>query len=100
MTGYARRVLPAISLAMALAGCSTIPSFGTDAPKGRVIDTSVQSFRPIAMSRNDTCPTQRAIAAHNSVYQTIKTGKVVAYRAPCDADEAGKSQSKPPPATS
>lgn len=57
-----------------------------------MIDTSVNSFRPIPYSRQDTCPTQRAVAEHNAVYDTLKTGKAVAYRAPCELtkDAPGK----------
>jgi hypothetical protein len=49
-----------------------------------VIDTGVKSFRPIKPSRADTCETQRQVAAHNSVYDTLRTGKRVVYMAACE----------------
>lgn len=36
------------------------------------------------MSKADTCETQRQIAVHNSIYDTLKTGKSVVYKAPCE----------------
>lgn len=48
-----------------------------------MIDTSVNSFRPIPYSARDTCETQAAVAEHNAVYDTLKTGKPVVYKPPC-----------------
>jgi hypothetical protein len=59
-----------------LGACSTTPT-----PPA---DTSLTSFRPIGYSTRDTCQTQREIAAHNSVYDTLKAGKPMIYRAPCE----------------
>ena len=70
--------LPLLALALGLAGCET-PMFVTT--KG-----ALDSFRPLTMSRKDTCGTQREIAEHNSRYDTLKTGKETVYRAPCDID--------------
>lgn len=71
-----------------MAGCAT----PTQPP---VVDTSLQSFKPIGYSTRDTCPTQKEIAAHNSVYDTLKSGKPTVYQAPCDkakpADKARAS---------
>lgn len=36
---------------------------------------------------------QRAVAEHNSAYDSLKQGREVVYKAPCDVD-------KPPPKTS
>ncbi len=63
-----------------LAACST--------PTPPPVDTSLTSFKAIGYSTRDTCPTQKEIAAHNSVYDTLKTGKLTVYRAPCE----GKSK--------
>lgn len=68
--------------ALILAGCSPALMYG--AGERPVVDTSVQSFKPFLMDERDTCATQRAIAAHNSVYDTLKEGKERAYCAPCD----------------
>lgn len=48
-----------------------------------MIDTSVNSFRPIPYSARDTCETQAAVAEHNAVYDTLKTGRPVVYKPPC-----------------
>jgi hypothetical protein len=89
--------LPAICLlALTLPGCSQILS---SASEQRLVDTSVQSFKPLRADRADTCATQRQIAEHNSVYQSIKTGSVQAYCAPCDCPEKYQSK-KPATATS
>lgn len=55
-------------------------------------DVAVQSFRAIGYSVRDTCTTQREIAAHNSVYDTLKTGKAVVYQAPCERGKKAKPQ--------
>lgn len=31
---------------------------------------------------------QRDVAAHNAAYDTLKTGKPVVYKAPCDVDKS------------
>lgn len=59
-----------------LAACST--------PTPQLIDTSLTAFKPIGYSMRDTCTTQKEIAAHNSVYDTLKAGKPLIYRAPCE----------------
>lgn len=68
---------------LALAGCST-PMSGTAEvrPKTKVV---VGSFAPIAASPADTCETQRAVAKHNAIYDSIRTGRAVKYQAPCEA---------------
>ncbi len=45
------------------------------------------AFKPISGSPKDTCPTQRQVAEHNSRLDTIKAGKPVVYKAPCDVDK-------------
>ncbi len=66
-----------------LQACSTRTS-------GTGPDTSLTSFRPIGMSTRDTCQTQKEIAAHNSVYDTLKTGSAVVYQAPCERGKKTK----------
>ena len=67
----------ALALAtLALAACSTSTSAPTT--KG-----ALDAFKPLSMSRKDTCQTQTEIADHNSRYDTLKTGKDVVYKPPC-----------------
>jgi len=56
-------------------------------------NAALTAFHPISASPQDTCPTQRAIAEHNSTYDTLKNGSVVAYKAACEA--TAKTPDKP-----
>jgi hypothetical protein len=67
-----------------LAGCSATPT-------PRPTDTAIEAFEPIRYSAADTCATQKRIAEHNSVYDTLKRGKRVVYAAPCEI-EAGSGE--------
>jgi len=51
----------------------------------------VGSFAPIAASSADTCATQIAIAKHNAIYDSIRTGKATKYEAPCERKAEGKT---------
>ena len=53
------------------------------------------AFRPIPNNTRAPCSTQKAIAAHNSVYDTIRTKRLVEYRAPCDVDKLDKPKAVP-----
>ena len=77
----------AASLCLALAACATPISVSTD--------SSLQSFKPIQSSPKDTCETQKQVAAHNSVHDTLKSGKQVVYSAQC---ESGPATAKAAPA--
>jgi hypothetical protein len=59
-------------------------------------DGALGAFRPITSSVQDTCQTQREVAEHNSRYDTLRTGKEVAYKAPCDLAPAAKVAKAPP----
>jgi hypothetical protein len=72
---------------LVLAGCSTPTSAPTT--KG-----ALDAFKTLSMSKKDTCQTQREIADHNSRYDTLKTGKDVTYKPPCDVEK--KVAAKPP----
>lgn len=73
---------------LALGGCST-PISGTEVkPKTRVV---VGSFVPIAASSADTCATQIAVAKHNAMLDSIRTGKATKYEAPCERKAEGKT---------
>ncbi len=82
-------VLGLVLATLTLAGCNP-------APTSAVIDTSTLSFRPIPVDRRDTCATQKEVAAHNSVYDTLKSGKEVAYCAPCECAGRYKRRKKAP----
>lgn len=77
-----------LGLSLLLAGCAgqSIPTPLTEAG-------ALAAFRPIPNSRRAPCEMQRAVAAHNSAYDTLQSGKEVAYKAPCDV-------AKKPPQTS
>lgn len=62
-----------------LAGCVT--------PTPVTIKGAELAFKPIASSPKDTCSTQQQVAEHNSRLDTIKAGKPVVYKAPCDVDK-------------
>lgn len=64
---------------LALAGCATLTPARTD--------VSLEAFKAITNSAKAPCPVQREIAAHNTVYDTLKGGKAVTYKAPCDVDK-------------
>lgn len=67
----------AASLCLALAACATPINVSTD--------SSLQSFKTIQSSKKDTCETQKQVAAHNSVYDSLKGGKQVVYSAQCES---------------
>lgn len=69
-----------------LAGCST--------PTLPPTDVSLSAFKSIGYSTRDTCDTQRQIAAHNSVYDTLKTGKDTVYQAPCERKKGVSKEAK------
>lgn len=68
--------LAALLAILPLAGCSTLTPVSS---KG-----ALDAFKPITSSKADTCQTRQEIAEHNSRYDTLKTGKPVVYKAPCD----------------
>lgn len=78
-----------LSVALAASGCAGF--FGTPTPKIKIVDTSTRSFKPHTARRNDTCASQREVAAHNSVYDTLKKKRRVVYCARCDCPELYKS---------
>lgn len=76
--------LPARLLALLailpLAGCGT-PTLGLSN------GGALAAFKPIEASPADTCTTQKAVAEHNSRYDSIKNGKPTVYKAPCEVDK-------------
>lgn len=63
-------------LALGLAGCSG----GVVVP---VPVSDVRPFKPITLSCQDTAPTRQQIIAHNSVYDTLKSGHKIVYKDDC-----------------
>jgi hypothetical protein len=73
------RKLPALAtslLTLNLAACST-PTTATDAKK---VASAIGHIEP---SKQDTCETQKQIAAQSSKLDTIIKGKEVVYKARC-----------------
>ncbi len=62
-------------MTLALGGCATNTNVRTD--------TSLRSFRTITLSCKDTPETRKQILAHDSAFDTLKSGKVVAYKDTC-----------------
>lgn len=64
-------------LALVLAGCETLtPSTSSHA--------ALELFKPLPNSPKAPCSMQKAVAEHNSVYDTLAKGKETVYRAPCE----------------
>lgn len=49
--------------------------------------TDLRPFKPISSSCQDTEQTRKEIRAHNSVYETLKSGKRVVYSDPCPTEK-------------
>lgn len=47
-------------------------------------DGALKSFKTIGNYATAPCPLQKEVAAHNSVYDTLKKKKEVVYKAPCE----------------
>jgi hypothetical protein len=78
-------------VALPLAACA--------AGSGQVVQVPIVStdpFRPISASCKDTPQTRREIAAHNSVLDTLRTGRDVKYGDPCRPAPAAKPKQPPP----
>lgn len=74
---FPKLIAPVIAAALA-AGCAT-PTLLTN-------QGALAAFKPIPNSTQAPCSMQRAVAEHNSRYDTLKQGSEVAYKAPCDTD--------------
>ena len=84
-----RKLIPFV-LGLSLAGCAA-----KETPILPITeDGALRAFRPIPNSATAPCQMQRAVAAHNSVYDTLKAKKAVYYRAPCDSDGKGGASAK------
>jgi hypothetical protein len=87
------RLVPLL-LPLALTACA----IQTPSPTSPTV--ALEAFKPISNSPKAPCLVQKEISEHNSVYETIRSGKETVYLAPCVAD--GKhildSAGKPHPA--
>lgn len=78
-----KRTLLALPLVtLALAGCATL----TPAPP---LNSSGAVRALPAIQYNDYCEAQKKIAEHNSRRDTLRTGKRVVYKAPCELSPPG-----------
>ncbi|HRO48759.1 MAG TPA: hypothetical protein PLW75_01340 [Hyphomicrobium sp.] len=86
MTNSSTLTLCALMLCVPLAvsGCAT--SSATPTTTTRVVDVGTKKLRPFETRAADTCETQRAAAAENSVRDS-RPGKPIVYCARCDCPE-------------
>lgn len=86
-----RLTLPALALAiLACAGCATLtPGQPSAALTKR---GAVKALPPIRY--NSYCEAQRGIAEHNSRVDTLRAGKDVTYKAPCELEPKPKPAPK------
>lgn len=74
--------LSACALSLTLAACA-----GSETLIPLTEGGALGAFQPIQNSRQAPCSVQKAIAAHNSVYDTMKTKRAIIYKAPCEIDK-------------
>jgi hypothetical protein len=67
-------VTSAASLTLILGACSEVREIPV---------TDLRPFKPISSSCVDTAETRKEIRAHNSVLDSLKTGRKVVYEDPC-----------------
>lgn len=95
MPKHARQTITRLAMlsacAAGLAGCAA-----SQANEIRIVSTegALRAFKPIANSSQAPCKVQREIAAHNSVYDSLRLKQQIVYSAPCD------SKTKPSPVSS
>lgn len=70
--------LCAMTLLLGGAGCAQNTS---------VLTSDVRAFKPITTSCKDTAATRTQVNAHNSVLDTLKSGKRVVYRDDCPVEK-------------
>jgi hypothetical protein len=58
----------------------------TQTPSPTSPSVALDAFKPVSNSAKAPCRMQQEVAEHNSVYETLRTGKEVVYLAPCVAD--------------
>jgi len=75
-------------LGLVASGCST--------PTPLLSDTgALKAFEPITANPADTCGTQKAIARHNSRYDSVRLGKPVSYAALCELKKVKPALAEP-----
>lgn len=83
----------ALVLAPLLAGCETLTPSLTNGG-------ALAAFKNIPNSAQAPCNMQIAVAEHNSRYDTLRDGKEVVYKAPCQIDKPKQVPASPEPKTS
>jgi hypothetical protein len=87
-------------LALLLSSLSlTACAIPTPSPTEGTPRVALEAFKPISNSPKAPCQIQKEISEHNSVYESLRSGKETVYLAPCVTD--GKhfvtSEGKPHP---
>ena len=102
-----RKIMSAVllvALGLSLMGCETMKGMlGQKEEKQLPITEpgALEMFEPIHNSAKAPCDMQKAVAKHNSVYDTAKQRKLVSYKAPCTTvEEKKKPVAKAAPKTS
>jgi hypothetical protein len=72
---------------IAASAASLIPIFAGCSEVREVPVTDLRPFRPISSSCVDTAETRREVRAHNSVLESLKTGRKVVYSDPCPTEK-------------
>lgn len=79
------------ALSLALGACA-----GPGAIHTVSIDGALRSFKTIPNSKAAPCAMQKAVAAHNSAYDSLRHKREVVYRAPCDVDKGARTATPGP----
>ena len=66
-----------------LAVLAALPAGACAIPTPLTKTSALDAFKQIPNSSQAPCTMQKAVAEHNSVYDTLKTGKETVYKAPC-----------------
>jgi hypothetical protein len=74
----AMRIAIVAALGVSLGACSEVRE---------VPVTDLRPFKPISSSCVDTAETRKEIRAHNSVLESLKTGRKVVYSDPCPTEK-------------
>lgn len=82
-----------LALVAALQGCATPTLSLTNGG-------ALAAFKNIPNSAKAPCDMQIAVAEHNSRYDTLRDGKEVVYKAPCQVDPPKKKAPASEPKTS
>jgi len=85
----AKLTVLALALAPTLGACSTPTLSLTNGG-------AIAAFKNIPNSPKAPCDMQKAVAEHNSRYDTLRDGKEIVYKAPCVLSPPKKVPASPP----